>query len=425
MSNSINNIETYSDLDYYKRILQVGAICKTLWIPYLAIVQGNSQDRVLDIIFATLLWLFIYWINQKSIIDKNKFNIGLLILGSIVVFTEFETYVNFSKSNYLYLTASMTTYFFAVFLQQTKKNEGIIATLIILNSLRLPDHDFLFTMSCVTFCFAVVYAKTLLTNHIQNILQQKENQAINLEKEIKQKHIETISQISKKVSHEVNNQLSEVSCGADLLEILLDEHKFHKENPEVMSIILAIQRQAQKTSGMIKNLAKIGDFKNIKLESISCMEFNYKIEEMIKKFSKIKSEKLHQIKIEFNQAPLQNFISTSLHDLEFILFNILENAVYSLNEVESKTISIKLKEDLNNKKIALVMSNNGPKINDKISTKLFKEFVSDKDIQEGSGISLFISNMLVSELGGRINLSQNKDNLVEFTIEFDTFEPVK
>ena len=105
-------------------------------------------------------------------------------------------------------------------------------------------------------------------------------------------------------------------------------------------------------------------------------------------------------------------IKTQLQDLKIpawefcrVLGNIIDNAIYVLQEKESdRIIEIKLYEDL--KYYYFILKNNGGKIPDNIIGKIFEAGITTKG-DKGDGMGLAIVKEILEENGGSIQVSSS------------------
>lgn len=94
-------------------------------------------------------------------------------------------------------------------------------------------------------------------------------------------------------------------------------------------------------------------------------------------------------------------------DLLQLLINLLDNAIYWLEEKNNKTIIITL--DGNNCK--LIFSDNGPGIRDEDKPYIFDAFYSGKG-QEGRGLGLYISRKLMERNDYSIELADLQEDKI-------------
>ena len=101
------------------------------------------------------------------------------------------------------------------------------------------------------------------------------------------------------------------------------------------------------------------------------------------------------------------------NELGQAFLNILNNAKDALiqNEIESKKINIDITKE--NEYILVTISDNAGGIEEKIMDKIFNPYFSTKMEKNGTGLGLYMTNLIIQEhLGGQITVSNNKEGAV-------------
>ncbi|WP_027634607.1 sensor histidine kinase [Clostridium hydrogeniformans] len=111
---------------------------------------------------------------------------------------------------------------------------------------------------------------------------------------------------------------------------------------------------------------------------------------------------------EKNHINVNLYVSTSLKELSVpdwqfcrVLSNIIDNAIYALNlKEDNRELTIEILEDIKNYKF--LISNNGPKISEEQSRKIFNTGFTTKG-EKGTGMGLSIVRDIVEEYNGEIS----------------------
>ncbi len=106
-------------------------------------------------------------------------------------------------------------------------------------------------------------------------------------------------------------------------------------------------------------------------------------------------------------------------NFKIIIENLILNSLYWLEFYETEKPVINLDIDKKNKK--LIVYDNGKGVDNKISSKIFEPFVSNKPNNKGRGMGLYIVSELLKEFGAIIYLDDEKnqyENKYKFVIEF-------
>lgn len=88
--------------------------------------------------------------------------------------------------------------------------------------------------------------------------------------------------------------------------------------------------------------------------------------------------------------------------LEQVLFNLVRNAIEAVPAVDGR---VGISSGIEGGRVIIVVSDNGPGLEEGVRTRLFEPFVTTKD--EGLGLGLVLCQRLVERMGGSIVLSSN------------------
>jgi signal transduction histidine kinase len=105
------------------------------------------------------------------------------------------------------------------------------------------------------------------------------------------------------------------------------------------------------------------------------------------------------------------------NELLQVLINIINNAVDALseNKVEKPTLTITLKQQIEDDPIYLTISNNAKPIDEKVLPRIFEPYFSTKE-KNGTGLGLYIVKTIIDKhLDGRI-AAQNLSDGCAFII---------
>jgi len=110
-------------------------------------------------------------------------------------------------------------------------------------------------------------------------------------------------------------------------------------------------------------------------------------------------------------------IQTSPYILQSVLINLIENSIYSIEELDNKDDKhikiIASKIDDNESRIDVV--DNGKGISETMANKLFKPFVTERK-PTGTGLGLFMSKIMIESVGGDIFLKHGDPGNTVFSV---------
>ncbi|MFH0925616.1 MAG: ATP-binding protein [bacterium] len=131
-----------------------------------------------------------------------------------------------------------------------------------------------------------------------------------------------------------------------------------------------------------------------------------------------------QITVEKSYTGLDN-IEADLQQLNQVFFNLLSNAIDSINEAKRQGKAtaghIKISTCPEKDSIILSVKDDGLGIPDKIKDKIFDPFFTTKDVGKGTGLGLHISYHIIQDHGGEIEVKSVENEGAEFIIKLPKF----
>jgi len=122
------------------------------------------------------------------------------------------------------------------------------------------------------------------------------------------------------------------------------------------------------------------------------------------------SLKFHNICIDFQDdiCPIYNGKKTELSQ---VLLNIITNSKDALviNNIKNGQINIEVKDT--NENIFIIICDNAGGVSESILSKLCDPYFTTKENKDGSGIGLYMSNMILQHLSGSMKIENDKDGL--------------
>ena len=136
------------------------------------------------------------------------------------------------------------------------------------------------------------------------------------------------------------------------------------------------------------------------------------------------------IKVAIENYPLQKGFSEKIHfksDIDFhvrgeeilfryVMFNLLKNSIYALQEANKGEITISLSKD--SQWNYVVFEDTGKGVEEKDIELIFDEFYTTKPNNTGNGIGLAFCKNVIDSFGGHISCSSEQKKYTRFTILF-------
>ncbi len=242
--------------------------------------------------------------------------------------------------------------------------------------------------------------------HVYEI-KQKQAEKIQIER------MEASEMIARKVAHEVNNPLGIIKNYLKILESKIPEKNLIKSELKILG------KEIERIAQIIKLLSNSASTKKTAPYDINALLDDF--------LGILKKAILTPSSIDLNFIP-----DTSLPEVMFdkssikqVLLNLIKNSKEAMPDggkiyVETRLVSARRKflfgdEQKITDNLEIIIKDNGPGIDDDISSRLFEPFQSSKG-DENSGLGLFIVHGIIKELKGTIKFNSEKGKGVLFKI---------
>ena len=215
-----------------------------------------------------------------------------------------------------------------------------------------------------------------------------------------------IGQMAAGIAHEIGNPLASLSSIAQYLCRKLSTHE-EKEQ------LLLIGYHVDRISGILKNM--------LSLSRPATSEYKWTdINELISNtLSLVKFDKRMQA------ITIKNVICSDLPMVwlnpqlfEQVLLNIFINAIDAMEARQGQREHIlDITRESNDSIVEIRISDTGIGMSSQVAKRAFESFFTTKEIGKGTGLGLFISYNLVSEINGTIKLESEPDKGTTVTIQ--------
>jgi C4-dicarboxylate-specific signal transduction histidine kinase len=145
---------------------------------------------------------------------------------------------------------------------------------------------------------------------------------------------------------------------------------------------------------------------------------NFDVDIMVKDTLVLLKDEILKNKIAISYEPKgKNIIYGSSNEIKHVLINLLNNSKDSFNSknIENRLIKISIKDKP--MYLSLTVEDNAGGIDENIIKKIFKPYVSTKKSNEGSGIGLYMSSLIMQKYNGKIR-AKNVENGAKFLLKF-------
>lgn len=209
----------------------------------------------------------------------------------------------------------------------------------------------------------------------------------------------SLGKLASGVAHEINNPLTIIK-GAQIRiarEIEKNDSMDKKEIYEFMEKIQKNVTRIQEVTGLMRAISTNAEYKTIADISINTL-----INDVIQMFS----EEIEKDHIKFiTELPKEEVVFKGIYtELFQALFNILENAVFEMQETKQEGKIIKIRLDKNEYSAVITIQDNGRGIPPQVRDHIFDPFFTTKEIGSGRGLGLSFSYNFFNNNGGSLDL---------------------
>ncbi len=234
--------------------------------------------------------------------------------------------------------------------------------------------------------------------------------------DIHTKKMEAYSTLTDKLIHEINNPIGIMINYIGILGLKLpDKHP-------AQNGLLIISEEMNRVAGLLENLRSFSEPKIGEFKSVNINKFCQSMFEIFKKSVLLP----RQIEASVNLDPEIPQIKTDQNGLKQVFINLVKNAAEAMDKggeiivttrflPESAKIMIDEKKQIPGS-IEIVISDNGPGIDEKIKETLFEPYTTTKIGIANSGLGLSIVYSIVKELNGSIICKTKTGKGTSFTI---------
>lgn len=218
------------------------------------------------------------------------------------------------------------------------------------------------------------------------------------ERYARQERLVTTGTLAAGVGHEINNPLSYVLANLDFaLEQLpaLGTSMPSTQQRELVEVLGEAREGAERVRRIVRGLRALAREENqpvpTDVHAVVEISVNMAMHEVRQKAT---------VDVNLRAVPL---VMADESRLTQVIVNLLMNAAqaFTAHDPTRNRISVRL-EKMPERRVAIVIEDNGPGISPEILPRIFDPFFSTKPVGQGTGLGLSISHSIVTALGGEI-----------------------
>jgi len=219
----------------------------------------------------------------------------------------------------------------------------------------------------------------------------------------------TLGQMSASINHELNQPLTAIRSYADNARLLMDRERYGEVRDNMRQISELVDRMAQ-ISSQLKLFSRKSEGKRVPV--VLCNEVELALKILDAEIRKV------GIAVEVELCTEQVQVLADATRLEQVLVNLIGNAIHALESTDQPRIQItaaRVEHQLH-----ISVKDNGPGIPDAHLDQIFDPFFTTR--KSGLGLGLAISQLIVENMGGSLQVSNLEGGGAVFTMALDLVE---
>jgi two-component system NtrC family sensor kinase len=220
-----------------------------------------------------------------------------------------------------------------------------------------------------------------------------------------------MGQLAAGVAHELNTPLGNILGYAQLLKQEV------AERPKLAGYADVIATQSQRASRVVQDLLAYA--RKDQCSGETC-DVNAVVHELIEAFIHCRLRR-YGIEVDLRLATETLLAEGGCGEVDIVLTNVISNAIQALARTPEPRIGLATWREGDT--VAIAVADNGPGVPAEARRRLFDPFFSTKEVGQGSGLGLFISQALVTRRGGRIDFDAAHAPGARFIIRLPAVEP--
>jgi hydrophobe/amphiphile efflux-3 (HAE3) family protein len=234
----------------------------------------------------------------------------------------------------------------------------------------------------------------------------------------------TMGGMSSGVAHELNQPLNAIKMGSDFLKMMVAQKAKIKET-HLIQVANEIGNQVDRASMLVNRLQAFGQRPDFGLQTVN-------INDPIKDVMAIVSHQLSLDNIEIKLELDENLPAITGHSnrLGQVVYNLVANAHEAINEKKKVggypdpgQAVIRIRSFSEGDRVILAVSDSGIGISGANIRRIYEPFFSTKATGQGKGLGLSISNQIVRDFGGRIDIESKEHQGATFKVIFPRARP--
>ncbi len=243
-------------------------------------------------------------------------------------------------------------------------------------------------------------------------LKETHQQILNADK------LATLGELTAGISHEISNPLTIANGSCEIIEMCLEEKDLNRERQQIEQSLSDIKDAHSRINSIIINM------KSYLHQGKNCDEY-FQLSEIVSRSMALIGPSFNDHQVTLTKIDFDDSIVLYGNPIAFeqVLVNVFKNALYAIihGHIANGIVSISAKR-LSEGKILISVADNGPGISAEVAPNIFNTFFTTKEIGEGTGMGLSISQKIISQHMGTIELDPSYHAGARFNILLPAIE---
>ena len=227
----------------------------------------------------------------------------------------------------------------------------------------------------------------------------------------------TLGEMSAGIAHEINQPLNAIKMGSEFLDFMVASG--NKLPPEDLThVVWEISGQVDRAVTIVQRLRDFGRKSDFTKDTVQINDCVRSVLEIIGR-----QLTLQNIRVELSLADALAPVMAHSNRLEQVIFNLLTNARDAINQRQENASEpvdhrIRIDSSQSDGQVLLTVADTGVGIAESVKDRIFEAFFTTKQMGEGMGLGLSITNEIVEDYGGTIRIAEGIEGGTAFILTF-------
>ncbi|OYZ23619.1 MAG: hypothetical protein B7Y39_03960 [Bdellovibrio sp. 28-41-41] len=243
---------------------------------------------------------------------------------------------------------------------------------------------------------------------LSEVKEKQQEREFLINQNLRSAKLADLGRLAQGIAHELNNPLSVIIGNLEVLNIAKAKQDLSSEL--FLKSLSSMSRNSNRMSAIVKKLLNFYKTEDVRFKDVSAKEI---IREIINE---------NEYYMNFNKISLYvdiadvKIVCDRLY-IKQVLTNLIKNAIAAIEtQKTSRMITVKVEDVVGEYVVSI--NNSGLPISDEIKNKIFTPFFTTKDVGEGVGLSLYLSEKIMKIHHGSISFESNYKSGTTFFLHF-------